>query len=614
MDGSAVAGMHCVVPIRIRLVGRPTDDDLVRLEDAVARLVGRQLLTAQRSLQERGYASVGGEAQLRDRYDSAEGQAASPDDAVASYGRSAGNAAISRMVDIQRKPEEPPTPESIGVALGTIKIVSTTKAEVRSLRPWVIFETLPWNPSDGGKRRLFSALTKEFKALRKAKDALAEAVKREAAAPGAAAVHHKGKKGKKGAKPLTVAEAQAAVDRAKAKVDAATKALKEYVKGKLDSSRNPRTTLVRNEKKAAQGELRQLERQLRAAGRKKKPDPDAVADLTSRRDAAKAKVTAASAKLTALLTALQAEIDAADWTQQTVERTTTVHEVGDARVTLYDRVEAYATVTAEGFEGKAERTSSGGPTVPELLAKDATIGPSTRKILAIISQFEGGFTALNTWDIADVTFGMVQWTTGVSGKGDLMRALTIIKKTAPDAFAARLGRYGIDVDSAGLVVTRPDGTVLHGVPAAKAVQTDSKLAAVLSAAGTDPAIQAAELKAADEIEVKGALNSRLSVTFPAKDKDAKPTTVKIPVSALITSELGVGVLANHTVHGGFPGGKLQTAANAYVKSHSLDPTADIADWGPGVEAALVAAISTGADADRVSVMKAKLSASPGSFE
>jgi hypothetical protein len=42
--------VNCVVPIRIRLVGRPTDQDLVRLEEVVARLVARQLLAAQRTL------------------------------------------------------------------------------------------------------------------------------------------------------------------------------------------------------------------------------------------------------------------------------------------------------------------------------------------------------------------------------------------------------------------------------------------------------------------------------------------------------------------------------------------------------------------------------------
>jgi hypothetical protein len=40
--------------------------------------------------------------------------------------RSAGNAAVGRMVGIQRK-QAPPSPESIGAALGTIRTVSTSK-------------------------------------------------------------------------------------------------------------------------------------------------------------------------------------------------------------------------------------------------------------------------------------------------------------------------------------------------------------------------------------------------------------------------------------------------------------------------------------------------------
>jgi hypothetical protein len=43
--------VNCVVPVRVRLVGRPTDDDLLRLEDTVARLVTRQLRAAQLALQ-----------------------------------------------------------------------------------------------------------------------------------------------------------------------------------------------------------------------------------------------------------------------------------------------------------------------------------------------------------------------------------------------------------------------------------------------------------------------------------------------------------------------------------------------------------------------------------
>lgn len=538
--------------------------------------------------------------------------------------RTAGNAAVAQLVAgpavhapaLQRDTGATPTPASVRAALDSVTVASTKTVQVPSLRPWVIFETLPWNPSDGRKKTLYAGLKKAHGTLRKAVVALADAERREAAAratPAAAAKPAGRKPPRKPRRALpTVAEAQDAVAKAQADITAKTKALKEYVKSKLDSSRNPKTTALRAEKAAAAKELAAAKARLRAAGRRKHPDAAAIADLTTARDTAQSRVTSAGNQLKALIAALGAQIDAADWGEQNVDQTTTVYGVGDARATLTNRIDAYATVTGEGFEGSATRVGAAGPSVPELLAKDPTLGPSTKKILAIISRFEGGFSALNTWDVADVTFGMVQWTTGASGHGDLIRALTIMKQAAPDAFAARLTRYGIDVAPTGLVLTRPDGTVLTGVPAAKAVQSDPKLAAVLAAAGADPALQAAELRAANEIEVAGALTSRLSVTFPAAAKGAKPTTAGIPVSALITSELGVGVLANHTVHGGFPKSELEHAASAYVAAHHVQPGA-VGTWGPQSEADLIAAITKGIDADRVAVMRKELNSAAGSF-
>ncbi|HKT05341.1 MAG TPA: hypothetical protein VJT31_37975, partial [Rugosimonospora sp.] len=543
-------------------------------------------------------------------------------DDVLALQRVAGNQATGHLLDdqratgqrltAQRQPDHPVTADSVRAALDQVTVESTRTTQVATLKPWVIFETLPWNPTDGKKSSLFSALSKAHRTLAKAKTALADAQRRAATAPPGTPAPGK-KRGKKKTRPRgpSVADAQAAVDRAEAKVVARTGALKEYVKGKLGSSRNPRTAAARSEKADAAAALRTAEAQLSRARRARRPDASMVAELTRQRDEAKARAGAAAERLTALLGQLRAEIDAADWGMHDVDRTTTVYRVDGARATVFDRVEAYATVTAGGLEGRAERTSGGGPTVPELLAKDPTLGPSTRKILAIISRHEGDFTSVNTWDIADVTFGMVQWTTGDSGRGDLIRALTIMKQAAPDAFADRLGRYGIDVAPTGLVLTRPDGSVLTGVPAAKAVQADTKLTAVLAAAGTDPALQAAELRAANEIEVQGALTARLSVRFPGTG-GGKAATVRIPVAALVTSEFGVGVLANHTVHGGFPKHDLEQAANAFVAAHHPDP-ADVATWGPQAEDGLVKAISKGADAKRIEEMHDELDRSPGSF-
>ena len=533
---------------------------------------------------------------------------------------SAGNASVGRLLAGPVLQRAAITPESIGKALDKVTVESAKTRAVASLRPWVIFETLPWNPSDGKKSRLFTQLRKAFTAQIKAEAALADAKKRDTAAtaggkatPAAkpTAAPKRKRKGRKAKVLPTAAEAQAAVDAAKAKVDSITKELKTYVKSKLNTARNPRMTAAIDLQKSTKKERAAVDAQLRTARKRRRPDQAEVDRLTKLRTTKKAAEDAANTAAGALLTRLRAEIDAADWTMQDVTRTTTVYQVEGARATLYDRVEAYATVTAGGFEGKAERTGTGGPTVPELLDKDATLGVSAKKILAIISAHEGDFTSVNTWDIADVTWGMVQWTTGASGRGDLIRALSIIKATAPAAFESRLVAYGIDVDpDRGIVLTRADGSVLTGVAAAKTIQTDGKLSAVLAAAGTDPQIQAAELHAANEIEVKGALSRRLSAKVGS---GATASTVQVPVSALITSEFGVGVLANHTVHGGFPGGKLQSALTKYLKAHPVANGAKVADWAPNAETDLVNSISTGADAGRIAVMRKQLDTAAGSF-
>ncbi len=530
----------------------------------------------------------------------------------------AGNAAVGQLLagstTVQR---DAITPASIGQALGRVTVDSSTDKTVGSLRPWAIFEMLPWNPSGGKKGRLFSQLKAAYGVLHRAEAGLAEAQHRAAAAAAAgpaapAARPRRGGRHPRRARALpTVAQAQATVDAAQRKVDDVTTDLKTYVKSMLNSRRNPRMAAALATKKAAGDDRRTTDRQLARARRGRHPDHAEIDRLSRLQTTQQAAETAANTAAATLLTTLKSEVDAADWSPQNVTQTTAVYSVDGAAATLYNRVEAYATITADGFEGKAVRTATGGPTVTELLNRDVTLGPSAKKILAIISSYEGGFTSLNTWDIADVTWGMVQWTTGEGGQGDLIRALSIVKATAPAAFETRLAAYGIDVDaSRGLIVTRADGTVLDGEAAAKALKVDPKLSAVLAAAGTDAQIQAAELHAANDIEISGALNHRLDAKVGS---GAAATTVHIPVSALITSEFGVGVLANHTVHGGYPGGALQAALKKFVQHHPATATPHVADWAATAESDLVAAISDGIDAARTAQMRRELDGAAGTF-
>jgi len=136
--------------------------------------------------------------------------------------RNAGNAAVTRLVadraddgrTLQRDTGATPPPASVRAALDSISAVSTKTVKVPSLRPWAIFETLPWNPSDGKKKTLYKGLKDAHGNLRKAVVALADAERREAATRGAPtpAPAPAGKKRRKAARALpTVAEAQDAV-------------------------------------------------------------------------------------------------------------------------------------------------------------------------------------------------------------------------------------------------------------------------------------------------------------------------------------------------------------------------------------------------------------------
>jgi hypothetical protein len=502
----------------------------------------------------------------------------------------------------------PITPRTIEAALAEVRAVKVAHEKVLSLRPWEMFAYLPWNPSGGGKKRVFAGLSRAYKAVDRAKTRVAARQATLAKLP-------------KTAKPALVARRRNALEKAtkqltaaEAAVPAAVAAAKGYIKAHLNSRRNPdladvwtrltaaRRNLVLAERRAAPPRRRRRGRRPRGA-----PSTEATpaTNAAAAAEAARAAVTQLKAELTARLAAEVTVIDAADYTPTPVERAITTWAVGDARSTLYDKVEAYATVTASGLEGKARLASSGGPTVTELLAKDTTLSASTKKILGIISEFEGQFSSLNTWDIADVTWGMVQWTTGASGRGDLVEALKIVKRTEPAAFDTRLRRYGLDVDDAGLILTRPDGTVLHGLAAAKGLQASARLSAVLAAAGADPKIQVAQLKASYEIEVRRPLGRKVRV----KCSDG---TKLVRVSDIITSEAAVGALTNQTVHGGYPAGAIVRQFSAAAKAVNASMSDDVNAWAADAQKRVVQYLRA-ADPQRVATMTKRLDNSAGSF-
>lgn len=275
-------------------------------------------------------------------------------------------------------------------------------------------------------------------------------------------------------------------------------------------------------------------------------------------------------------------------------------------VKLRDHVIAYATSVPFGVDNDpvdAKEKAKQEKAVADEMAK-ADISESRRKILKQISGFEGNFDTVNTYDRAKVTWGFVQWTGGHSS--DLTEALSIIKKNHPDAFAKQFQAYGFDVVGDDLVITMPGAPPIKGDAAAEAIMRNPRLAAAMAHAGRDKEIQEGEVQAATAIEIDAALTMHVKV---GSDKHS-PT---VQASQLITSEYGVGVLANTYVHSGSgkAHGIAQRAINEYLKHHPYEP-AD-ADWVAGAEAAIVTELAV-EDPKRAAIMSGALEHGPGSFD
>ncbi|HEY3332410.1 MAG TPA: hypothetical protein VGK19_20440 [Capsulimonadaceae bacterium] len=115
----------------------------------------------------------------------------------------------------------------------------------------------------------------------------------------------------------------------------------------------------------------------------------------------------------------------------------------------------------------------------------AKLGPEARKVFLKVSEREGGFEAVNTYDTGYVSVGFIQFTTMEAGTGSLISVLERMREQSPKQYAHYFQSFGIDVDANHtLTVVEPgSGAVLHGADAVNAVQHDNRLIAVFYHAG-----------------------------------------------------------------------------------------------------------------------------------
>lgn len=177
----------------------------------------------------------------------------------------------------------------------------------------------------------------------------------------------------------------------------------------------------------------------------------------------------------------------------------------------------------------------------EGLWRMAGIAPNNAKIWKTISNREGGFESVNTYDTGFVSVGFIQFASLASGSGSLGECLAEYKRTDAIQFQKDFQQYGVDVTADGrLAVIDVDNDIeLTGEPANDRIISDKRLIAVFQRAGMFGSFRAAQVRAAQ------------ARFWPMNDK----VTVKIGlktftgvVSDVIRSEAGKAVLLDRKVN------------------------------------------------------------------
>ncbi len=215
------------------------------------------------------------------------------------------------------------------------------------------------------------------------------------------------------------------------------------------------------------------------------------------------------------------------------------------------------------------------------------------RALQYVSQHEGNFDAINSYDKALFSWGFIQF---AGGNGGLVSMLAMMKHLQPETFKTSFQDFGIDVEysihtvrkdirEANLVIfDRFSGKLHRGLPAEQYLKDNKLLFGVFIRAAYDKNVQLAQIRAAKDKYVLPAINIKLNLRVPVVQKlsSDKRTVTKtyigtaaanyktiweygslkqkgqiresvidfngMPISNIIRSEMGITVLIDLTVN------------------------------------------------------------------
>ena len=193
-----------------------------------------------------------------------------------------------------------------------------------------------------------------------------------------------------------------------------------------------------------------------------------------------------------------------------------------SRVVVFTGEQAAASAPQSVYEDAARRTGS------PIEAAEA---------LRFVSQHEGGFDAINTWDRARFSWGFIQF---AGGRG-FPKALARFKSQEPELFHRHLGQYGVDVipgangEPKPVCVLPSRSNTVSGAAAEQAFGDNPMLVGLFIRAGRDPKVQRVQIETAFEEYVRPALTAQWS---------------GVVLSDVLRSPKGMAMLIDRKIHDG----------------------------------------------------------------
>ncbi|MCB0826781.1 MAG: hypothetical protein KDC26_11375 [Armatimonadetes bacterium] len=184
------------------------------------------------------------------------------------------------------------------------------------------------------------------------------------------------------------------------------------------------------------------------------------------------------------------------------------------------------------------------PSQLKRVAQKAGVNPKLQSALIAVSQLEGSFDAVNTYDTGYVSVGFIQFACLGEGTGSLGRLLQSFKSRQPKSFRETFTQYGIEVDSFGQLIALDleTGKEFVGRSAALKIIHDRRLTAVFQRAGRN-----SEAFQVEQMRMASSTYSPLYFQFQAAGPKGLITG---RVADIVASDAGLATLVDRLVNTG----------------------------------------------------------------